>query len=119
MSDDALWTVGSLLPFATHEADEVRAWAVTRLGYLRDPVGAPALVRALDDASVRVVMRAVRALAALGEGLDLDLAREPLRRTMRRADLPAGPTDAARTLLLERGDPAAADETLALCAGAE
>lgn len=114
MHDAPLWTVDALRPFATHDED-LRAWAVTRLGYLRDPAAAPPLVAALDDASSNVVMRALDALQALGDALDLDLAREPLRRTMLRADLPLGPTSLARELLVRRGDAGAIDETLAVC----
>ncbi len=117
MPDSPLWTIDSLVPFCAHDDDEVRAWAVERLGNLRDPAGAPALLRALDDASVAVVMNAVTALGALGETLDRAAAREPLRRTARRADLPHGPTRGAQRLLLLHGDPDAAEETLAACLG--
>ena len=63
VSDAPVWTVESLIERAAHADDEVRAWAVSRLGHCAAPEASAALVRALSDASAPVVLEAVHASA--------------------------------------------------------
>lgn len=114
-TDGASWNVDALVTLCAHGDEGVRAWAVERLGSLRDAAAMPALATALEDASPTVVARALTSLRALREAALSEAARDALRKVMRNASLPRDTSTSARALLIERGDAEAVAETASLC----
>ncbi|MFO0650031.1 MAG: SEC-C metal-binding domain-containing protein [Polyangiales bacterium] len=114
-TEGASWNVDTLVTLCAHGDEGVRAWAVGRLGLLRDAAAMPALAACLEDASPTVVARALSSLRALGDAELSEAARDALRKVMRNATLPRETSTSARTLLIERGDAEAVAETASLC----
>ena len=79
MADLFVWTLDDLLRRSEHPDDAVRAWAIARLGRTRSPAAFKALLRALRDPFVGVVLEALRAIHTHGHRFDLTPALDDLR----------------------------------------
>ncbi len=100
----ALWTIDTLSPLCAHESEDVRVWAVERLGRLGDIAALPQIVSALDAGSPSVVSAAVTAIERLGDLAPTELIRAPLQRALMRESNHWGAKLSARMLLLKRRD---------------
>ncbi len=109
----ALWTIDTLSPLCAHESEDVRVWAVERLGRLGDVAALPQIVSALDAGSPSVVSAAVTAIERLGDLAPTEVIRASLQRVLLREGNHWGAKLSARTLLLKRHDPDTVEATVA------
>lgn len=116
MADLFVWTLDDLLRRSEHPDDAVRAWAIARLGRTRSPAAFKALLRALRDPFVGVVLEALRAIHTHGHRFDLTPALDDLRAiALGTRAMPPSITRLAETLLLRADDEAAIVRVLDAC----